>query len=728
MKMTEECNMEWMKVAKYKLAAFFSFHTQQPLPPAPFKCEDKPGHILSGSAGRWLTSKLKSDRNRLSLLASIKQSKKGMPRPDKEEMEKETQEYLKTMITPIPDPKPELLVQDWNELDDYPLHVETIMSKDTIIIQLERTVDEIFPPETSEVSNEERYRPFFPSTSANYINNRKGLGAIGTIFELDELPGGILAGLRTSGGAIKITSVNEEESITEDPHESFAGQFDFSELDRRFKVLWLNMLILARNERNVVDPVALAEALKTRMITKGPPMRMTVLRFIWKAMHSRMRRQGVFRLIGEGVSEKVILDRLGRNLKEDQEYTSGDYRQATNNLCSWISNTVCRRVSKNFKLSDLETRLFEESLTGHIFETGEQKRGQLMGSITSFPVLCIANAAICRWAMEVAEARVIKLSDAALLINGDDCAFRSNKRAYPIWSRLASACGLEESMGKTYHSEKFVEINSTIFERRAEPKTLIYEKDGKKVERLTQLYQVGFVNTGLMSGIKRSGAAVGLGDLDDPRSTLGNRARELLRYCPESLHESVMQRFLTNHRTLLDSTRLPWYIPEWLGGVGLPSGPWGEPSELDRRIARRILFEWTAKKHPIQLGHKETNWKCWQLASDKLPPPVYTNVKGKHTEEYSSVVGKKVIDLLFDSDIDISDLHKRLEKGKETSAAKAIRINAKLWRPKKNEKLLPQPMTDEELKYIGLYPNWTFEADRRSIACNKGEGDSLVVD
>ena len=146
------------------------------------------------------------------------------------------------------------------------------------------------------------------------------------------------------------------------------------------------------------------------------------------------------------------------------------------------------------------------SLTKHLFEMEngtlrEQKEGQLMGSITSFPFLCLANAAFCRWALEISEHKKMRVRNqpldcksmiAPLLINGDDCTMkgcRSNMRH--LWTTITSFGGLTSSLGKTLFSLKekpITVINSQTFDY----------VDGQWVTRK-------YVNLGILMSKPRSG-------------------------------------------------------------------------------------------------------------------------------------------------------------------------------------------------------------------------------
>jgi len=289
-----------------------------------------------------------------------------------------------------------------------------------------------------------------------------------------------------------------------------------------------------------------------------------------------------------------------------------------------------------------------------------------------------------------------------MMINGDDCGMRGPADLYKHWRTITAFCGLKESIGKTYFSKSFVDINSTSFELKKEPHNTTNNR-GETVQTVFQLTQ--YVNAGLLLGLKRSQGVIGLSD-QFSANNMGVRAHELLRLAPKELHNAAMKVFINKHRETLEKTRLPWYMPLWLGGVGLPAGPWGGNSELDRRVASRILFNWK-KERPIPINREELPWKTWLKAEAALPPPVFSKTKNEHTEAYSNAVSKKCIDLLFDSEVHLSDLHEELQ----AKGSRAIAHNAKLWKP---EKGIGPELPEDKLKFQAKYPNWVDDSARLS--------------
>jgi hypothetical protein len=331
-----------------------------------------------------------------------------------------------------------------------------------------------------------------------------------------------------------------------------------------------------------------------------------------------------------------------------------------------------------------------------------------MGSIVSFPVLCIAVAAIARWALEAGTLRKWLLKDAPLLDNGDDLAMRCTEKVRLIWEKISAFAGLRSSVGKTYFSRSFVEINSTQFLRNAisnpyiDIKTITTWKKyphgrfpvSRKTytQRFNPFSQTKFVNMGLLENKKRSGSgSYGLIDRNQPTTQIGVRYRELIRTAPSSLKVELHKMFIKNNKNLLDKAApIPWYIPSWIGGLGLTGVE--KPSELDLRLAQRIIFNWK-KRRPIDLARIDAPWKTWLIAERQVPEPLTTSTKNDGVDYYTKVVATKCIDLLFDSDIDLV----KLMPGTQGKLVQGVANNKKFWRPPKEA--LPKPIEEWRLDY-----------------------------
>lgn len=435
---------------------------------------------------------------------------------------------------------------------------------------------------------------------------------------------------------------------TEVPLPGAAITMDVTELDscwRREFFTWFEKAwyTTGPQDDNRSSIVALAEPLKVRTITKNLPSTQNSNKPIQKLMHTILRQTRVCKLIGAPLDEEFI-NELFKDLPKDNEIVSGDYKAATDNIRSKYSYIVGDEIFKIFaEESEIESdfpqkflikarEIFINSLIHHWFQNPEkggprklQTNGQLMGEITSFPVLCIINAAVCRLSKELAEKKMYKLipeTKRGILfncaINGDDCGFDGPKgRIRPIWEAVSAQVGLETSIGKTYFSRNMCTINSRIFRR----------DDDHADWKMSH-----FINFGLLYGIKKS-VVIREEDEDDPKKTelqkksgkqvddkipvhkMGQFLRDLKKTTPEKLWKKVKSRFIYYNMDRLQKTKLSWYLPEWCGGLGFPDD--GELDEHSRKLAHIIKLRFKELK-PVSMTDAP-DWLMHQLVMKELP-------------------------------------------------------------------------------------------------------------
>jgi len=147
-------------------------------------------------------------------------------------------------------------------------------------------------------------------------------------------------------------------------------------------------------------------------------------------------------------------------------FTSGDYEAATDNLCLEVAECILGVLEERalhvprtvFAYGRRSLRAtVEYPLSGGTVRF-KQVRGQLMGNLLSFPLLCLQNYVSFRWCVS----RSV-VPDDLLRINGDDIVFRSSKEVSQRWMESVSATGLKLCAGKTMVSATFFSLNSTFF-------------------------------------------------------------------------------------------------------------------------------------------------------------------------------------------------------------------------------------------------------------------------
>jgi hypothetical protein len=186
-----------------------------------------------------------------------------------------------------------------------------------------------------------------------------------------------------------------------------------------------------------------------------PPLVDNALRPLHKAMYSHLSR---FEWLLRGDAKP---SRFKDFTPVDGEvFVSGDYESATDNLNSDLQQSLLEvllersgTVPTGIREHALQT--YRSSLVGESGRVVGQRRGQLMGQLTSFPLLCLVNYITFRYS--------IPRDTVPVRINGDDIVFRATPDEVARWERNVAKGGLTLSKGKTLiHSRGFT-LNSTPF-------------------------------------------------------------------------------------------------------------------------------------------------------------------------------------------------------------------------------------------------------------------------
>jgi hypothetical protein len=164
-------------------------------------------------------------------------------------------------------------------------------------------------------------------------------------------------------------------------------------------------------------------------------------------------------------------------------WVSGDYSAATDNVEMFYTKLVfetylnARRLplnpNDNLYQDVLRSVLYHQiihyprSFNGPRDEALPdcvQENGQLMGSVLSFPILCLINLcgywdALNRYLGFV----VNDFTKLPVLINGDDIIFRADDRLYGLWQESLKELNFILSLGKNYSHPKILTVNSQFF-------------------------------------------------------------------------------------------------------------------------------------------------------------------------------------------------------------------------------------------------------------------------
>jgi len=463
------------------------------------------------------------------------------------------------------------------------------ITREILITQVKRRTCEVL--KGIRWDEKEALKVFFPSTSANYICSRSGGGCVGAMYDDDDIKE-ILNYYLLEGESIpEVKILLNLEAIY--PSSLLPGQlllaepdsivWDDKEVQCSFVRLYFKCLEKAMDEENLIEPIGLKEALKVRIITKSQPFRMFVLKPLQKMVHNYMRKHPTFELIGEPVSIELLDKVFGPFMEEfdqhgDLLFQSGDYTDATNCLSSILSANCADSIAESLGLGPKMHKLLVDSLVCHYYDKtfktveGEykirygQKNGQLMGSVTSFIVLCLVNAAICGYALE--ERYVCsKLKDLPLMINGDDCLFLANDDVNEMWSVCGRMSGLEPSIGKVFRSRELLQINSQNFkvtDKYVRYRSENWDSDIPSLEPYySRFYRIPSCLMRVVEGHPRSTTDDDVGYY--ALASLRARQDFLLEEAPVELRQKLNSYFWKLNMSLIKDSGLPWYVPVNLG-------------------------------------------------------------------------------------------------------------------------------------------------------------------
>jgi len=611
----------WMKFLKYKFSAFFSYHLRGELPKAPFDVPDHPGHVIGGSAGRFLSLQLRGMRpgsprknfiTALELCVGVLYLKKGMPRASEADL---AAACLKTSK----------VLTETQRLPtcDIPYLDRTVQFPD-ILKQIQRTCVEIVrtapPGMVSEFGPSVLHRPYAPSIKANVVDNRMNFGTLGTLFregfivepeayddrltefftrprmsnddeeffnmslslerDLDEFGREIVdprRGRAEYRDAVKISEpvgANEHDEVREssdevrplvvEPDWKLRFQHYYTDLYERVRKASRN----GRFSKFKVRLVALAESLKIRVISKGPPLKYWLLKPIQKFLSKLLGTHPCFKLTRQTITASFLSEFFGGEVCDCPEsgcsclFHSLDYEGATDNLNPDCSAEAVSALNKELNMPEDLGKDFLDALIHHTIDGRPQLWGQLMGSPVSFPILCLVNLAMIRFSYELSVGKKVSILNCPALVNGDDGLVRAPSSFLGIWKQIAALAGLKPSLGKVYSHPLYANMNSTSY---------LWDPDTQSFSHIP------FVNMGLALGYQRSSADHDISDVfdvdvsvDERVCSVGARHRELIRSCPAHDRLRVHLLFLKKNRDLLNLLgNIPWYVPEEYGGVGL---------------------------------------------------------------------------------------------------------------------------------------------------------------
>jgi len=191
------------------------------------------------------------------------------------------------------------------------------------------------------------------------------------------------------------------------------------------------------------------------------------LRPLHKAIYDKLSRE---KWLCRGDFTTDVLQRAGFSFVKGETLTSGDYKSATDNLSIEVAEAILDELlrstvsvpgsMKAYAMKILRPLLYNLE---HGIDSFSPRRGQMMGSFLSFPLLCLQNRIAF---LHAGHSVGIDCEDFPCLINGDDILFRSGPHFSALWMDHVSSLSLEVEKTKTSVSPDYGSLNSTLCERR----------------------------------------------------------------------------------------------------------------------------------------------------------------------------------------------------------------------------------------------------------------------
>jgi len=266
--------------------------------------------------------------------------------------------------------------------------------------------------------------------------------------------------------------------------------------------------------RAMASPVL--EPLKIRMISKGESKLYYSMKSFQQCLHKILRKIPLFRLIGRPQSPtdlSDIVDPYTLVAMDEPCWLSADYSAATDGLSATIGSKIMSYITSSLPLEiqylalrtlglhgvsypsqemtyreyldfcrenvGADSHLQVKHLPGFDYSADSEVRvtpldvrmtnGQLMGSITSFNILCLANALVLdRFQTYVSRKRRWNYSFEDYLrcglVNGDDLlTVVDGKSGYNAFEKIAKQIGFDMTPGKSYCHSTYANVNSAAF-------------------------------------------------------------------------------------------------------------------------------------------------------------------------------------------------------------------------------------------------------------------------
>lgn len=203
---------------------------------------------------------------------------------------------------------------------------------------------------------------------------------------------------------------------------------------------------------------------KPRVVTCYSAYNTAILTPLHRSLYSEIKRKG-WLLVGSPTDESVL------NLNGGGEYLSFDYVGATDNIKAvYVQAAVQALIEEAVGLTEEEVRCLRVLSSLKFGDERECHTGQPMGSVMSFPLLCLINKTVVDMALSslLTEGKISfkEWTSHRCLINGDDLLLKEPRPGVGLRDRVrtsAAAVGMKVNEEKTLVCTQRGEINSTLF-------------------------------------------------------------------------------------------------------------------------------------------------------------------------------------------------------------------------------------------------------------------------
>jgi len=349
---------------------------------------------------------------------------------------------------------------------------------------------------------------------------------------------------------------------------------------------------------------AVLEPNKIRIISKGEAAPYYSCKNLQVALWSAMKDISCFKLIGRPITSDDIIP-LTRNAGLHDRWNSIDYSAATDGLSISFSERILKSLTSLLPL-DLYERALQVLGPHNLYYPGQKglnnsqfmgtmSNGQLMGSILSFPILCLANLGVYLFATK--ESQKYWTPNERInhvLINGDDMVYASEEEVWAKHVDVGKKVGLEMSVGKAYVHREYLNINSTSFH------CPLHNYEQHLKGRVCR--EIGYLNTGLFYGQHKVQGKEGQKDEklasshhSDVEGIVPNINCLLRGSRPGKQIDLLKKLFEVQHKAITDECKTytnqgkPFqrnlFIPESLGGMGVSA-----PEMFRFKISKEELY------------------------------------------------------------------------------------------------------------------------------------------